>query len=309
MSLTARSLISPKRAALALFLGLSALALGAMTAPSQAADNRMGGGGFHGHGFGSGFQGRGFGPGFRGFGPGFRGGFGFRGPGCCWGGFAWGGPWAWGWPGYAYGYPYAYPYPYPYAYPYSGAAAAPPPPPPPPGPGAQAAPTSQTEFTVYFEFDRYDLTPDATRVVDRAIAAAGRGGPSRIAVVGNTDSSGTAGYNVELSQRRAETVRRYMVAHGIARGDIEIRAMGKSDPAVRTADGVREPRNRRVEIVITPRNAPVASRGATPVEAMTIPTREEAMRALMAGNVSTAAMPADAPASNQIGPPTNLVNP
>ena len=116
----------------------------------------------------------------------------------------------------------------------------------------QSAQANARDFTVYFDFDKYNLTGDARRVVDAAIAAAKAGGPARIDVTGNTDLAGTNRYNLVLSRHRAETVRNYMVAHGVDPGEINIGARGKTDPIVRTADGVREPRNRRVEIVVNP---------------------------------------------------------
>jgi outer membrane protein OmpA-like peptidoglycan-associated protein len=204
------------------------------TASSASAQDRH----FHGRGFaGHGFVGHGFyGHGFYG-----RGVYGPRG---------WYGP---GWRGYGFAYyggPYLYaPYYYaPYAYTYRYVAPATVYVPPP-----QAAVAPQREhFTVYFEFDRYDLTPEAQRVVDRAIAMARSGGGARLEVVGNTDLAGTGRYNQVLSRRRADAVRAYMVAQGVDPGAITVQALGKTDPALPTADGIREPRNRRVEIYITP---------------------------------------------------------
>jgi len=100
-------------------------------------------------------------------------------------------------------------------------------------------------------------------------------GPSRIEVTGDTDLAGTSPYNQRLSERRAETVRDYIVAHGVARDDIQITALGKTDPAIPTADGVREPRNRRVEIVITPRNAPMAQTTQPPFRGQGMPPADQ----------------------------------
>jgi outer membrane protein OmpA-like peptidoglycan-associated protein len=211
-------------------------------------------------------------PDHRGGHPGFARGHvapGFHGPGRFGRGYYPGRGWyGAGWPGYAY---YGWPYPpynyvryyYPqYYYPqYRMPTAAYVMPPPPPA----MAPQSR-EFTVYFDFDHYQLTGDGRRVVDAAIAAAKAGGPARIAVIGNTDLSGTNNYNLVLSRHRADTVRNYMIAHGVDPRDIGVQALGKTDPAVRTADGVREPRNRRVEIVITPMGRPSA-----PVTSMNAP--------------------------------------
>jgi outer membrane protein OmpA-like peptidoglycan-associated protein len=73
-------------------------------------------------------------------------------------------------------------------------------------------------------------------------------------LAGYTDTSGTAKYNMGLSQRRADSVKAYMVDHSIPEGVITTQAFGE-DPAhlrVHTADGVREVQNRRVEITYGP---------------------------------------------------------
>ena len=131
---------------------------------------------------------------------------------------------------------------------------APPPPPPPvaaapPPPLAPAPPPPARQFVVYFEFDKSDLTPEGAKVVQDAAAAYKQTGSARIAVTGYTDLAGTQKYNLGLSKRRADTVRGALVRQGVPDGVIAEAWRGKENPAVPTADGVREPRNRRVEIV------------------------------------------------------------
>ena len=122
------------------------------------------------------------------------------------------------------------------------AAAAPPPPP------AAAPPAMQKQFVVYFEFDRSNLTPEGARVVQDAAAAFRATGSARVAISGYTDLAGTPQYNIGLSKRRADTVRAGLVRAGVPDGAIAESWHGKQNPAVPTPDGVREPRNRRVEI-------------------------------------------------------------
>ena len=83
-----------------------------------------------------------------------------------------------------------------------------------------------------------------------AAADALQGNSARIDVTGHTDRSGSDKYNQALSVRRAEAVRRELVADGVADGLIVTRGVGEADPLIPTADGVREPQNRRVEIVL-----------------------------------------------------------
>ena len=134
-----------------------------------------------------------------------------------------------------------------------GAAPPPPPPvaaaPPPPPPPAAAPPPPPKQFVVYFEFDKSDLTPEGAKVVLDAANAYKQTGSARIAVTGYTDLSGTQRYNLGLSKRRADTVHAALVRDGVPDGVIAEAWRGKENPAVPTPDGVREPRNRRVEIV------------------------------------------------------------
>jgi outer membrane protein OmpA-like peptidoglycan-associated protein len=72
---------------------------------------------------------------------------------------------------------------------------------------------------------------------------------TQIQVTGHTDTVGSDAYNLRLSRRRAEAVAAELEAKGIPAGEIEIIAKGKHDLLVPTKDGVREPQNRRVQIV------------------------------------------------------------
>ncbi|QPH55098.1 OmpA family protein [Pontivivens ytuae] len=121
---------------------------------------------------------------------------------------------------------------------------APPPPPPPPAVEAPAA----TEYTVFFGFDRADLTDLGQQTVSEAASAAMAGGATSVSVVGHTDTSGSVEYNQGLSEARASTVVGAMVADGVNPAIITASGRSENDLAVPTEDGVREPRNRRVEI-------------------------------------------------------------
>jgi outer membrane protein OmpA-like peptidoglycan-associated protein len=118
-------------------------------------------------------------------------------------------------------------------------------PPPPPAPPAVA----RQMFIVFFEFDKSSLTPDGKKVVDAA-ADAFKKGKSDIAIAGYTDLSGSAQYNLALSHRRADAVQAALVKDGVPAPAIGESWYGKQNPRVPTADGVREPQNRRVEITM-----------------------------------------------------------
>jgi outer membrane protein OmpA-like peptidoglycan-associated protein len=118
-------------------------------------------------------------------------------------------------------------------------------------PAPAPAPAPQI-FTVYFAFNKSALTPDARRIIGEAAAYAKRHGAAAIKLDGYTDLAGTAKYNLALSKRRAEVVRHMLLRQGIEASRITVKAYGKSNPAVPTPEGVREPRNRRTVIVIEP---------------------------------------------------------
>ena len=127
-------------------------------------------------------------------------------------------------------------------------------PPPPPTPVSVAAPAPQPAppaqvFRVFFDWDRADITPAGMAIVRQAADAYKAGGSVRIQVTGYTDLSGSAGYNQRLSVRRANNVATALANLGVPRSDMAISGRGENDPRVPTAIGVREPQNRRVEIV------------------------------------------------------------
>lgn len=126
---------------------------------------------------------------------------------------------------------------------------APPPPPPPPPPAVQTCPTGS--YTVYFEWDRSTLNAEALAVIDRAVSSLANCNLSGIVLVGHTDTSGSAQYNLALSERRASVVRDALTARGVSGGAIRTEARGETDLARPTGDGVRDPLNRRTAITIS----------------------------------------------------------
>ncbi|KLI64841.1 OmpA family protein [Aurantiacibacter marinus] len=126
---------------------------------------------------------------------------------------------------------------------------APPPPPPPP----QALPSCNTgPYIVFFDFDRSDLTPEAASVLSSALSAYSVCGRANVMLAGHTDRSGSAAYNMGLAERRNTAVQTYLSGRGIPSADIMTEAFGETMPRVATADGVREPQNRRVEVTFGP---------------------------------------------------------
>lgn len=131
---------------------------------------------------------------------------------------------------------------------YAFNAAPPPPPPAPPAPAPVVTPSRS--YLVFFDWDRYNLTQRARQIVAEAAQNSTRVQYTRIQVNGYTDTSGTPRYNQGLSIRRAQAVAAELVKDGVARSAISIQGFGETHLLVPTGPGVREPQNRRVEIVI-----------------------------------------------------------
>jgi iron complex outermembrane recepter protein len=118
-----------------------------------------------------------------------------------------------------------------------------------PPPAVAPAPSVPRSYLVFFDFNKSDLTPQAISIVDQAAHNAGPAKVTQLTVTGHTDTVGSDTYNMRLSRRRAESVAAQLEKDGVASSEIQIVAKGKRDLLVPTADGVKEPQNRRVQIV------------------------------------------------------------
>ena len=128
--------------------------------------------------------------------------------------------------------------------------APPAPPPPAPMPVAVPAPTPARSYLVFFDWDKANLTDRARSIIKEAADNSTHVTYTRIAVNGYTDTSGTPQYNQGLSIRRAQAVAGELVRDGVPQNIINIQGFGDTHLLVATGPGVREPQNRRVEIVI-----------------------------------------------------------
>ena len=107
-------------------------------------------------------------------------------------------------------------------------------------------------YIVFFDWDKSDITAEAASILDNAISNYQNCGNAQVMLAGNADRSGSAKYNMGLSQRRNTSVTAYLTSHGIPDSAITSQAFGETMPRVPTADGVRELQNRRVEITYGP---------------------------------------------------------
>ena len=124
-----------------------------------------------------------------------------------------------------------------------------PPAPPPPLPPAAPPPPAQKVFLVFFDWDKYNITAEGERIIELAAQQYKAGGSVKLQVTGYTDTTGSYGYNQRLSERRANAVAGRLAALGVARSDMSVAGRSFNDLRVPTPPGVREPQNRRVEIL------------------------------------------------------------
>jgi outer membrane protein OmpA-like peptidoglycan-associated protein len=103
---------------------------------------------------------------------------------------------------------------------------------------------------VFFDFDKSTITSQAKSIIEQAAVAAKDGHVVHIQLTGYTDLAGGVAYNQKLSERRANAVKAELVKLGVSADEIDAIGKGKNDPLVPTKDGVREPQNRRVEIML-----------------------------------------------------------
>ena len=121
---------------------------------------------------------------------------------------------------------------------------------PPKAPPVQVCNTGP--YLVFFDWDNSTLTDRAKQSLDAAASQYAWCGNARILLSGHADRSGSAAYNIPLSQRRNAAVRSYLTTRGIADEAIASQAFGEGKPLVATQDGVRESQNRRVEVNFGP---------------------------------------------------------
>jgi outer membrane protein OmpA-like peptidoglycan-associated protein len=118
------------------------------------------------------------------------------------------------------------------------------------GPALAAEPSRPATFTLYFVEGSDEFTDESKRAMDGILAEIARRPVPDVLVVGHTDAVGNDQANDALGLQRAETVRAALIRLGIPPEDIKAVSRGKRALAVPTPDGVAEPRNRRVEIVV-----------------------------------------------------------
>jgi outer membrane protein OmpA-like peptidoglycan-associated protein len=113
-----------------------------------------------------------------------------------------------------------------------------------------AMPKPRQEFRLYFIEGTIQLTPASQPEMDRLLAALRAQGAPEVQITGHTDRLGSDKDNDDLSRARAVEIRDALAKAGQIPADTRAVGRGEREPVVPTADGVSEPQNRRVEVVL-----------------------------------------------------------
>jgi len=117
------------------------------------------------------------------------------------------------------------------------------------GPAQRALPTKPVRYILYFESDGVELTPESKADLPKVLATVRERQSRDISVVGHASKAGDEAFNIGLSRRRAEAVRKILVKDGLPTGIIDVTSHGSANPLV-INNNPYEPRNRRVEITV-----------------------------------------------------------
>ena len=107
---------------------------------------------------------------------------------------------------------------------------------------------ASTHYVIYFDFDSAMISSDASGTIGDAVAATRQMKLNNVTVSAHTDRAGASTYNMDLAQQRALAVVEKIRRFGGVNLNINIKNLGENQPAAKTVDGVKEGRNRRVEI-------------------------------------------------------------
>tara|TARA_R110002126_G_scaffold13118_1_gene56070 strand:+ start:317951 stop:318853 length:903 start_codon:yes stop_codon:yes gene_type:complete len=113
---------------------------------------------------------------------------------------------------------------------------------------AEAMKPKDAMYLVFFDFDKSKIASSATSVVDAIADEVKARSLAGVSIIGHTDTSGARAYNKRLSLKRATAVKDALVERGVDAAIISIDSRGEGELLVETADGVREPANRRVTV-------------------------------------------------------------
>jgi len=104
--------------------------------------------------------------------------------------------------------------------------------------------------TIYFDYDKSNLKPNEIRTLERNLAWVQQNPGSKIRIEGHCDERGTEEYNLALGERRAESVRQWLISRGVPASNIDTVSKGEYEPAVPGSGEAAWSKNRRAEFLI-----------------------------------------------------------
>ena len=111
-------------------------------------------------------------------------------------------------------------------------------------------PPPPEKFILFFETGKTELLPESKAVFPNILAAIKKRGAISISISGHTDSAGSIQLNEKLARSRAQAVSDMLIQNGVTRDILRVTSHGKGNPLIPTSDGVAEPKNRRVEVIL-----------------------------------------------------------
>lgn len=111
-------------------------------------------------------------------------------------------------------------------------------------------PTPAEKFILYFHTNTTDMVSESQATISAILESIKRRGAVSISISGHTDASGPLQMNENLARNRAQAIRDLLIQKGVETDRMTVSSHGKGDQLVPTADGVAEPRNRRVEVIV-----------------------------------------------------------
>ena len=118
------------------------------------------------------------------------------------------------------------------------------------GTALEGLPAPQLEFTLYFDLGSDRLSAESEALLANILQAVQARNSTDVSIIGHTDTTDSPQANFKLGLSRAEKVAEVLRGRGLQLEFMTVESHGEGDPLVKTADGVREPRNRRVEITV-----------------------------------------------------------
>lgn len=118
------------------------------------------------------------------------------------------------------------------------------------GAALEGLPAPQAEFTLYFDLGSDRLNAESEALLTAVLQAVQTRNSTDVSIIGHTDTTDSPQSNFALGLRRAEQVADVLRSRGLSPEFMTVESHGEGDLLVKTADGVKEPRNRRVEITV-----------------------------------------------------------